>query len=67
MRKVLLILCVIVLSGCAHYSKTTTHFEGETSGLNPYGKGDVKVVRESHWAWGIKSIKKLIEQGNEKN
>lgn len=43
------IIMGFVLSGCAHCSKTNTTFNGKTKGMNPYGDGDINVVRESYW------------------
>ena len=48
---IILAICVMLLSGCAHCSKTVTKFDGKTTGINPYGSGKVKVVREAYWGF----------------
>lgn len=42
------ILCALFL-GCTHCSKTVTMFKGKTTGINPYGSGNIRVDRESYW------------------
>lgn len=61
MRKIFLAVLVLSLSGCAHCSKTVTNFNGKTTGINPYGAGTVKVVREAYWG-NLKCILKLINK-----
>ena len=47
---VLVLLCVAVtIIGCAHCSRTLTHFQGKTTGVNPYGSGNIEVNRDSYW------------------
>jgi len=59
-----MMILVSVLSGCAHCSRTVTNFNGKTNGLNPYGKGDIKVDREAYWG-NLKCILKLVnKEGN---
>lgn len=60
-----LILCLILMSGCSHCSRTITDFDGKTHGLNPYGTGKAKVTREAYWG-NLQCILKLIGQ-KEKN
>jgi len=63
---VLMILVISILSGCAHCSVTTTNFDGKTKGFNPYGDGDVDVIREAYW--GFKEcILKLVERSMGEN
>lgn len=46
----LLILCVgLIVVGCAHCSRTQTHFDGKTKGINPYGDGQLIIDRDSYW------------------
>jgi len=52
MKKFLFVFLVILFAGCVHCSKTKTKFVGETNGLNPYGKGNIKIERESYWGIG---------------
>ena len=56
MKRILLICCIVFCIGCVHYSKTITDFNGKTTGINPYGNGDITVHRESYW--GIGNIEK---------
>ena len=62
MKNILLLLAVVVLfTGCAHCSVTLTKFDGKTKGLNPYGDGNIDVIREAYW--GFKAcILKLVER-----
>jgi len=50
--KTICIVSLLFLVGCAHCSKTVTDFNGKTSGINPYGKGDIKIHRESTYRLG---------------
>ncbi len=61
MRIILLIL-VLSVSGCAHCSKTKSVFDGQSSGINPYGKGRLQIVRESFW--GTKSCIDKVKFNN---
>lgn len=56
-------LCCILLffTGCVHCSRNATMFNGKTHGFNPYGTGDIHVVRESYWG-NLQCVLKLIEQ-----
>ena len=52
------LLVAIALVGCSHCSKTVSKFDGRTSGLNPYGEGDLEVDRTSYW--GTQECIKLL-------
>ena len=56
-----LVLLIIYGSGCSHCSVTRTEFDGKTSGLNPYGTGDIEIVRESFWQWGKAKCKVALD------
>ena len=48
--KIMLFLSMAVfIFGCAHVSKTVTHFDGKTKGFNPYGDGNIVVDRTAYW------------------
>ena len=53
-------LCVIAF-GCAHCSKTVTHFKGKTAGINPYGAGNVIIDRESYWG-DMNCISRMLDK-----
>jgi hypothetical protein len=49
--KVYLLILVLLLVGCSHCSVTKTKFTGKTTGINPYGNGNIVVDRESYWGF----------------
>lgn len=54
-------LIVIMAAGCAHVSVTETNFDGRTNGLNPYGSGDLEVVRVSITGTSKDLVERAIE------
>ena len=61
-KKLILLIGIVFLSGCAHCSVTETNFDGKTKGFNPYGDGTAKVKRISFWGTSDKTIRKLIDK-----
>jgi len=47
--RIFLLISILSLSGCTHCSLTETVFDGKTSGINPYGSGDIIIERKSYW------------------
>ena len=62
MQKSLILAVLLIVSslGCSHCSVTRTNFDGKTSGINPYGAGEVEVERESYWGTN-QCVVKLME------
>lgn len=46
---IIVLTIIALMSGCAHCSKTTTTFDGNTKGFNPYGDGKINIVRVAYW------------------
>jgi len=65
MRVLSTIVLCIMLSGCAHCSRTVSDFDGKTAGINPYGSGTLKTSRVSYW--GTKAcVNKMIKEDYDK-
>ena len=59
MRYYVLLACLFIV-GCAHCSRTQTQFSGKTSGINPYGTGDIVISRDSIWGNSSKCLEKML-------
>jgi len=59
--RILLLICILSMSGCTHCSLTETVFEGETKGINPYGSGNIVIERKSYWGTNACVIKMMEE------
>ena len=59
MKKLFLLFFIPFLISCSHCSRTVTNFDGKPSGLNPYGSGNLVVVREAYWG-NLKCILKML-------
>lgn len=56
----LIIFMMFFCISCAHCSLTKTHFTGKTTGVNPYGSGNIVVDRESYWG-DLNCILKMMD------
>ena len=55
---------MLMTVGCVHCSLTKTNFKGRTTGINPYGSGDITVNRTSLWGTHEECITNWMEDEN---
>ena len=60
--KTVMVVCLLgMFLGCAHCSRTVTHFDGKTKSLNPYGDGNMTIDRESYWG-NMNCVRRMLDE-----